>query len=235
MTRFSLFSDNKPNPPYTYLYRDHEDAFRDVVNGKLSYLKQYKNEYGHLKTFRNYAGDTLLHTAITYENLDIISYLLEIGCDPHVTNRLGKTCWDLALRSQNKELLQLFYQYTINLQEFDQYNIIDSELKCVRTENKQLLKENEKLSDQIAGLKQDNQRLTTSNSSMAYTIESYKRTNNELATDNTRLKRTIDSQKTDIDTLRRDNKRLRTENDDLIDQNKKLKISNENLINANRK
>ena len=57
---------------------------------------------------RNFDGVTALHNAVFEKQIDIVKLLIEHGADPAIQDRLGNTPVDLAQRSANPQLLQLF-------------------------------------------------------------------------------------------------------------------------------
>lgn len=65
-------------------------------------------EHGANPNMRNFDGVTALHNAVFEKQIDIVKLLLEHGADPAIQDRLGNTPVDLAQRSANPQLLQLF-------------------------------------------------------------------------------------------------------------------------------
>ena len=55
-----------------------------------------------------YNGDSLLHNATQKQNLYLVEYLINAGCDTTLRNNAGKTALDYALETQNEKLIALF-------------------------------------------------------------------------------------------------------------------------------
>lgn len=143
----------------------------DVMYGNIDALK--KRPVDTLKREEdNYEmRNNLLHIAVEVENLDSVKYLLEIGVDKDKKNRLGKTPFDLALRTQDKELIELFIKHSKASVEKEKAELniengnLKKEIMIVNKHNKRLREDNDKL-------RKDNDELTESNRAM---IASFKK------------------------------------------------------------
>jgi len=221
---FTIFSDtnqNPTNPSTTYnsgngykphSYSNYEDAFRDVANGNLAQLRSfynYTNDPMKLHDFRDYSGNNLLHAAVLSENVQIIKFLLEVDMNVNHKNRTGKTPWDLAIKSQNKEIILLFSDHknpfvTAN-------NDLHAKIRNLEDKNKQCDEQRSILTDQAEGYRSE--------------IVILKKNNKRLRDEN-------DENIIKISDLHTVNVLLRNENNDLVQENKKLKLSNDNMIKA---
>ena len=65
-------------------------------------------EHGANPDLRNFDGVTALHNAVFEKQVDVVKLLIEHGADPGIQDRLGNTPVDLARRSSNPHLMQLF-------------------------------------------------------------------------------------------------------------------------------
>ncbi|WP_428241664.1 ankyrin repeat domain-containing protein [Gynuella sp.] len=78
--------------------------------GNLDDLKVMIKYMGQecVNTLRGDIGNTVLHSAILAGNVEVVTYLLQLGADPHLQNDYGDTAFDSALGSDNsKQILQL--------------------------------------------------------------------------------------------------------------------------------
>lgn len=142
-------------------------VIKHVADGDLDELVLYRSSY---KLPRDYSGNSLLHIAVLNERTNVVKYLLDADVSPHTKNKQGKTAWDLALRSQNKEIVKLFsdtenqfrkinddlekeiYQHKNNKR------IITGELHSVKQENIILRRNNQMLKNNYTELKSDYKR-----------------------------------------------------------------------------
>lgn len=65
-------------------------------------------EHGANPNLRNFDGVTALHNAVFEKQVEVVKLLIEHGADPAIQDRLGNTPVDLARRSSNPKLMQLF-------------------------------------------------------------------------------------------------------------------------------
>jgi len=65
-------------------------------------------EHGANPNLRNFDGVTALHNAVFEKQIEIARLLIEHGADPAIQDRLGNNPVDLARRSSNPHLIQLF-------------------------------------------------------------------------------------------------------------------------------
>ena len=65
-------------------------------------------DHGANPNLRNFDGVTALHNAIFEKQIEIVGLLIEHGADPAIQDRLGNTPFDLAQRSSDPHLIQLF-------------------------------------------------------------------------------------------------------------------------------
>jgi len=78
-----------------------------VTNGHIA-LVRLLLEHDADPDIGNFDGVTALHNAVYENQLDIIALLLDAGADPNIKDRLGNTAYDLAQRSGNPKLMELF-------------------------------------------------------------------------------------------------------------------------------
>lgn len=214
---FTIFSDTNQNPTSNsgykpYSYSNYEDAFRDVTSGNLTQLRAfYNNAYDPTKLhdFRDYCGNNLLHAAVLAENVPIIKFLLEIDMNVYHKNRAGKTPWDLAIKSQNKEIILLFSDHknpfvTAN-------NDLHGKVKIFEDKYKQSEEQRKILSDQVEGFRTE----------VVVLKKNYKR-----------LREENDENISKISDLQAVNALLVNEKNEVVQENKKLKLSNENMMKA---
>jgi len=65
-------------------------------------------EHGANPNLRNFDGVTALHNAVFEKQIEVVRLLLKHGADPTIQGRLGNTTMDLAKRSLDSRLVQLF-------------------------------------------------------------------------------------------------------------------------------
>lgn len=60
---------------------------------------------------KNYLGDSLIHTACKANKVDSLTFLLEKGLSPHITNKLGETPLFDACRRESPDLVVTLMKY----------------------------------------------------------------------------------------------------------------------------
>ena len=105
--------------------------------------------------------------------------------DPNLKNKASKTPWDLALRSQNRDIVKLF-----------------SERECTYRElNDSIKSENRRLEDQKSELTKKNSTLENANTILRVHNKRYKDDVDVLAKENCELKDTNKRLKTSLDNI----------------------------------
>jgi len=176
-------------------YSDPEEAFKDVIKGDKKRLAAYK---GYLDLLRDYSGNSLLHVAVLVENVDLVKFFLERRFDVYYRNKANKNSWDLALRSQNKEIVRLFSDHE----------------SLYKERNDELVAKNSSLLNQTKILEKNNLELTRKNNSL-------ETENNILRLHNKRFRDEVDILTADNNELKESNKRLKTSLDNMMKSFKK--------------
>lgn len=189
MTRvFDIFTNDIFFNSDNTFYANHEDAFKDVVKGDKKRLMSYKGSFTH---FRDYANNSLLHTAVSTENVDLVKYFLELKLDPYYRNKANKSSWDLALRSQNREIVKLFSDCESAYKEQNErLNLTNNGLKI---ENKNLENRNLDLTRKCNTFETENSILKLHNKRFRDDNDILTTENNELKESNKKLKTSVDN------------------------------------------
>jgi ankyrin repeat protein len=187
---FNMFTNPSQQPVYSA-----NEAFNDVVNGNITSLSLFK---GNFNIFKDYSGNNLLHVAVSTENIDIIKLLLYNGVDMYFKNKQRRSPWDLALRSQNKNMLQLFSTYDNPYK--DSYGTLliengklNDRNKTLEESNKKITLQNDTLTEETNVLRKNNKRLREDNDSYRFKVNSFVTENEELRSENKKLKISLDN------------------------------------------
>jgi ankyrin repeat protein len=78
-----------------------------ATNGHMAIVRVLL-EHGANPNLRNFDGVTALHNAVFEKQMDVVKLLLEHGANPTIQDRLGNTPINLARKSSNPNLTQLF-------------------------------------------------------------------------------------------------------------------------------
>ena len=68
-------------------------------------------ELGAVIDIRNRYGETPLHQALRWEEIELVRLFLEHGADPNLANRYGETPFEMALRFEEPEIVELLSEY----------------------------------------------------------------------------------------------------------------------------
>ncbi len=88
----------------TYSEWYDEDIAKEITEIIIMLLGDESVMYEH-------NGRTLLMHAALGQNMYLIEYLIENGCDPTYENQYGQTAYDYALRTNNETIINYFAQY----------------------------------------------------------------------------------------------------------------------------
>jgi ankyrin len=108
-----LLVDMKANPQIatsSLVTPLHLAAEADSVDGCVCLIEQY----GVKKDPRTKAGFTPLLTAIHHSNMDVVKYLLRVGCSVHDTNEKGYSALHIAAHQGNTAMVDLLLQHGAN-------------------------------------------------------------------------------------------------------------------------
>jgi ankyrin repeat protein len=170
------------------IYSDPQEAFRDVIRGDKKRLMSYR---GNLSVLRDYSGNNLLHVAVLVENINLIQYFLEYNMDPNLKNKANKTPWDLALRSQNKDIIKLFSEHECTYKELN--NKLMSTNDSMRSDNRRLEDQKVELTKKNNTLENENTILRIHNKRLRDDVDTVAKENCELKDTNKRLKTSLDN------------------------------------------
>lgn len=82
------------------------DIFDAVELGDLESVKMYWDDDTDVDA-QDLNGMTLLMLAVYYKNKEIVQFLLEKGGRIQLKNNKGKTAIDIAIGSENKDILKI--------------------------------------------------------------------------------------------------------------------------------
>jgi ankyrin repeat protein len=68
-------------------------------------------ERGAVIDIRNRFGETPLHQALLWTEIEVVRLFLEHGADPNLANRYGETPFEMALRFEEPEIVELLSEY----------------------------------------------------------------------------------------------------------------------------
>jgi ankyrin repeat protein len=90
-------------------------VFRQIRNNDIQRIRQYigqnNNQVNKIKDIYN---NTMLHVAVQFNKPLIVSYLLEMNSDVTLLNIYNEDPVDIAIKNQNKEIIQLFSSHKVN-------------------------------------------------------------------------------------------------------------------------
>lgn len=69
-----------------------------ACNSKLEYIQELIAHDADVNAQSFISGDTALHRAVSWGNVDCVKYLIEFGADPELTNNEGETALAMAMR-----------------------------------------------------------------------------------------------------------------------------------------
>lgn len=173
-------------------YTNPNQAITFVMNKDLRSLRYYS---GSLNAVRDEQNNNLLHLATLNESIDIVKYLLDQNVDKNYKNKFNLTPLDYAIRSHNKELLQLFWTNSldrVHVLTNDNENLKQDNAN-LRTRNTILNQENESYKSETVVLKRENKRLRDDNDDLLNKVNRLTNENTELVQENKKLKISVDS------------------------------------------
>jgi len=86
---------------------DKINQYKKIQNKILNYIKSLILHNNNNINGINNKGNTILHWACTYDLLDIVKYLIEIGSNLNIHNENGHTPLHLACANGNLEIIDL--------------------------------------------------------------------------------------------------------------------------------
>jgi ankyrin repeat protein len=137
-------------------------VFRQIRNNDLQRIRQYVDQNNNqVNKIKDIYNNTMLHVAVQFNKPLIVDYLLETNSDITLLNIYNEDPVDIAIKNQNKEIIQLFSHHKVNkIQEIvDELknDIIESrsETTILKNDCKRLRETNELLEHTTKKLKKD--------------------------------------------------------------------------------
>jgi len=60
---------------------------------------------------KNENGMSYLHIAVNFENLEIVNFLIENGCDLNIKDKYGRSPLDFAIEDKNDKIIKVFIDW----------------------------------------------------------------------------------------------------------------------------
>ena len=173
----------------------------------IKYFELCKYSVHDLEELRDMYKNTLLHVCVMTKNHIVLNYLLDISFNSNIENRFSQTALDLAISNKDNISIQSIINKT------------NEAVHTLKTINKSLISDNDKLSVDLAQLKNNIADMSARN----------------VLTHNDNVKLTVDNKslKRELTTTKKSNKRLLEEYDNLDRENKKLKTSVTTMLKKN--
>lgn len=183
----NLFN-NRNTYTTTTTFINNSEAFRAVINGDLSRLRKDVTS-NNVNNFVDVKGNNLLHSAVMVEEVEIIKFLLLNKININKNNFSGKSPWDMAMRTQNRNIIQLFTDHenphieSNRVLTVENINLRDR-VETAKTENVILRRNN-------LHLREENDVLQSDNKNLKLSVKNLREENEVLQTDNKKLKLSV--------------------------------------------
>lgn len=191
--------------------QDINTTFENARNNKLKSTDRLFCSNETTKPTDNY-GNTLLHIMTEHENEEYVEKLLNGGYSQELTNKFGKSPWDIAINNRNKKIINKFVAHKV-----------EKATQNVKEQNNVLIQNKSQLEETIKTLKVNNKKLAHIENAKNETITQLTKNQIELCAEITNLK-------SDNNVLQNANKRIREENTELTNANKKLRIAVDSFL-----
>ena len=187
---------------FSEIPKEEQDRRKEVVRSMFYYATKCVNVYVYnykkdeafdldSNECKDEYGNSLLHIAVSSNNIELVAHLVEINMRKDHKNNFGETPVDIALKNRNLNIIKIL--------ECDgpsgvpvSKSIKATKAKLVR-DNAELTKRNSDLSAINDGLKGSLKRKQTECDEHIGTIKKLRADNNGLKTDNSDLKATVDA------------------------------------------
>jgi len=102
-----------PMDIYINSYSSSPLAWYVLIGDENSLVKEIKTNKDKIN-YQDKNGNTPLHLAISFMNINIVKILLQNNADPTIRNNSGKSCIDLAQDTKNMNIIKTVYTYYKN-------------------------------------------------------------------------------------------------------------------------